>query len=276
MELEYYLPRTDLRNYVRAYYYFSTDRPSIQPMCAELANIRVLLNGGGRTINPFGEESEISAAFLLGPTNGAYVMAVDAGTRVFGIGIRPRGWGVLLGISAEEAADSVFDLSDFGGALGHSAIDEIRNAPNLTAMAAVADRYFADLFAHRAGRRNRYPDALENWLTNPDDLDLDRLVELMDVSRRQTDRVAKQFFGASPKLLQRKYRALRAADRIRNGVSLYSAASAGFYDQSHFIKEFKSFIGVTPGQFAAQEAQWIVEVQTRRQMAPIRHPLASI
>lgn len=280
MELDYFLPRTDLRDYVRAYYYFSADNPSIQPMCAELGNIRVLLNGAGRVRFSNGRVTEISKAFLIGPTNGAYIMEVEAGTRVFGVGIRPRGWTALLGFSAEEIADGIYDLTDFGGRMGRSAIEEIRNAPSLPAMAAAADRFFTNLIARRATRSNTYPLALEQWLADPNDLDIDRLIDMMDLSRRQTDRIAKQFFGASPKLLQRKYRALRAADRIRAdriraGESLWVAAGDSFYDQSHFIKDFKSFIGVTPGQFAASEAKWIKEVQTKRLIAPIHHPLAS-
>ncbi len=276
MELDYFLPRTDLRDYVRAYYYFSTETQSVQPMCAELGNIRVLLSGAGRIKFSTGDETEISTAFLLGPTNGAYLLNVEAGTRVFGVGIRPRGWRPLLGFSAAEIADSIYDLTDFGGRMGRSTIEEIRNAPSLPAMAAAADRFFAHLIAHRTARNNTYPVALEQWLADPNDLDLDRLIELMDVSRRQTDRIAKQVFGASPKLLQRKYRALRAADRIRAGKALWVAAAGdGFYDQSHFIKEFKSFIGVTPGQFASVEAKWITAVQTKRLAAPIHYPLAS-
>jgi len=245
-------------------------------MCAESGNIRVLLGGAGRIRFPNGDESEISTAFILGPTNGAYVLEVEAGTRVFGVGLRPRGWSVLLGINAADVADHICGFTDFAGRSAGGAVEEICNASDLSAMAPAADRFFADLIARRSKHRSRYSEAFEHWLTNPNDLDIDQLVDMMDVSRRQTDRVAKQFFGASPKMLQRKYRALRAADRISNGSPLWIAAGDGFYDQSHFIKEFKSFIGVTPGQFAASKAKWITAVQTKRLVAPLHHPLASI
>ncbi len=277
MELNYFLPRADLQDYVRAYYYFSTSIPGVQPMCAESGNIRILLDGAGRIRFSNGQQSEISTAFILGPTNGAYVLEVGAGTRVFGIGLRPRGWNVMLGINAAETADRVCGFTDFAGRYAGGAIEQIQNAPDLPAMAAAADRFFAELITRRSMRRDKYSTAFEHWLKDPNDLNVDRLVEMMDVSRRQTDRVAKEFFGASPKMLQRKYRALRAADRIRGGErSWFLAAGDGFYDQSHFIKEFKSFIGVTPGQFAASEAKWINAVQAKRLVAPLHHPLASI
>lgn len=276
MDLRYYLPRADLRDYVRAYYYFATDDASVQPLCAELGNIRVVLNGAGELVMPGGETTPITSAFLIGPTMGAYTMTARAGTRVFGVGVRPRGWGALLGLNAQEAADCVFDLAAFAGGAASVSIDEIRNAKNLRDMAAAADRFFADLLLRRETKACRYPQAMEHWLLNPGELDLDRLLDAMDLSRRQTDRLAKQFFGASPKLLQRKYRALRAADRIRAGeIDWLAAAGEAFYDQSHFIKEFKTFVGVTPGQFIQKQAQLISEVQEKRRLEAAPLPLAS-
>ncbi len=265
MDLQYFLPRPDLRPFVRAYYYFSTDIGSVQPLCAELGNIRVLLNGGGVLNTPNGDRHVISQAFLIGPTMGAYSMQAESGTQVFGIGIRPQGWGVLIGMDASEAADQVIDLSAFAGGRAAPQIEAIRSARDLQTMADAADQFFASLLAMRQRRQNLYPEALEKWLMDPSEPCIDALISQMDVSRRQTDRLAKRFFGASPKFLQRKYRALRSADRVRAGVSSWmDAAGEEFYDQSHFIKEFKAFIGVTPRAFISNQAHLIGEIQSRR------------
>ncbi|MEO1136942.1 MAG: hypothetical protein AAFW68_10110, partial [Pseudomonadota bacterium] len=84
MTLKYDMPRTDLRDHVRAYYYFSTETASIQPLCAEMGNIRILLSGRGFLHTPDGIKRPIDSAFLLGPTMGAYCMEAEPGTRVFG------------------------------------------------------------------------------------------------------------------------------------------------------------------------------------------------
>ena len=277
MDLRYWLPRQDLREYVRAYYFFASDYAATQPVCAELANVRILLNGRGRLVFTDGRVFPISSAFVIGPTNGAYIIDVEPGTQVFGIGVRPKGWGALLGMNAARTADQVYDLRAVAGPIADYTIDEIMNARDLQAMATAADRFFAMLATQQSSRQSRYPEAFAWWLTQSQDLNIDGLIDVMDISRRQTDRVAKQFFGASPKLLQRKFRALRAADRIRAGAKLWSTASAdAFYDQSHYIKEFKSFIGVTPGQFAHAEASLISKVQSRRKTGAGSMLLASI
>jgi len=277
MDLQYFPPRRDLQGYVRAYYQFSTSAGVAQPLCAELGNIRIILSGGGRIFLPGAEGRPISTAFLLGPTMGAYRIVMEAKTRVFGIGIRPRGWGALLGVNASELVDNVYDLTAIAGRIAHCAIEEVGNAADMPTMAAAADRFFAGLLEHRRRRFSPYPEGLEQWLLNPNDPCIDKLIDVMDVSRRQTDRISKQIFGASPKLLQRKYRALRAADRIRSGQTLWTmTAGPSFYDQSHYIKEFRSFIGVTPQQFAGNQAALISAIQTKRDAGFGQLPLASL
>ena len=277
MLLNYFRPRIDLVDYVRTYYYYATPIKTVQPLCAELGNIRILLNGGGRVSTPTGEVIEISSAFLLGPTMGAYSIECDPGTRVFGIGVRPRGWGVLMGVDASELANRTVDLSALAGKIATHSIEVIANASTTGEMAAAADEFFSAILDKKIAKACAYPEALEHWLNNPGDLDLDRLMVMMDKSQRQTDRLANQFFGASPKRLQRKYRTLRAADVMRSGVHDWRiAAGVGIYDQAHFIREFKAFVGVTPGQFTNHQASLIEAVQDRRFLGDKPLPLATI
>ncbi len=278
MELQYYLPQANLRDYVRVYYYFATDVASVQPLCAELGNIRILLNGSGDLYMPGADKpTRITSTFLIGPTMGAYTMHADAGTCVFGIGIRPRGWIKMFSVNAYEAADQVFDLSKVARRVAGGVLDEVHKAADPHMMAAICDRYFAALLERRSKRHNPYPQAIEDWLLHDETLDLDRLLTMTGVSRRQTERLAKKHFGGSPKLLQRKYRALRAADTIRAGKSPWqNAAGPGYYDQSHFIKEFKTFIGVTPAQYFTAQTALMREVQEKRSHDIVHAPLASV
>ncbi|MEE2690282.1 MAG: helix-turn-helix domain-containing protein [Pseudomonadota bacterium] len=265
MRLRYHLPRADLRDFVRAYYLFETDERTVQPIAAEIGNVRCLLSGGGCFHMPDGSREPFSPLTLLGPTMGAYLMEAEPGTRAFGVGILPRGWGILLGVAAEELADRIIDFMTIAGAPARATAEEIRNASTLPQMAAAADRFFARELGRRA-RRRAYPWALERWLTDSDDLGLDALTDMMDMSRRQIDRISKQFFGASPKILQRKYRVLRAADRIQfdHAANWLDAAGPAFYDQSHFIKEFKTFIGATPGEYARNQAALTAAIRSGR------------
>jgi len=279
MRLRYFLPRADLRDYVRAYYLFETDVFTAAPMCAELGNIRFTLNGAGRLLFRDGAVSAFSPATIIGPTHAAYAMEAAPKTRVFGAGVLPLGWALLFGVGADRLADRMEDLVGVAGPGAARVVEQMKNAEDDLLLVDAADRFFAHLRDRNAPRREtRFPGALQQWLLDPDDLDLDRLAARMDVSRRQTDRLAKAFFGASPKLLQRKYRALRAADRLLFGGARDWAEAAGesYYDQSHFIREFREFIGATPDAYRKGRADLVAKARSGRRESARRHPLAGL
>ena len=68
----------------------------------------------------------------------------------------------------------------------------------------------------------------------------------------------------TPKHLTRLARFLRACRRLRHapGARLTRLAhDAGFYDQAHFIHEFRTFSGMTPGEFAASPRVSALDVE---------------
>ncbi|MEL6361096.1 MAG: helix-turn-helix domain-containing protein [Pseudomonadota bacterium] len=255
MHLRYFPVRADLREFFGVYYVFETPTRAFQPLCAELGNLRFVLEGGGVTVWPNGSLRPVPDASVVGPTMSAYTIDAQAGTKVFGVGVLPYGWDVLFRFSAERLADQQEDLSAFMGTRALELLDRLRHARSDEERVAVADAYFGALLGSRKPRR-RFPGELESWLLQPDVHGIDDLVEALDVSRRQVDRLAKYYFGASPKALQRKYRALHALTRISldQPSHWFDASGEGFYDQSHFIKEFKQFVGSTPKAFMGEAA----------------------
>ena len=85
-------------------------------------------------------------------------------------------------------------------------------------------------------------------------LRIDRIAGSLGVSQRRLERTFGTALGMTPKHLTRLARFLRACQRLRQtpddrltGV----AHEAGFYDQAHFIHEFRAFSGMMPRGFAA-------------------------
>jgi transcriptional regulator GlxA family with amidase domain len=60
--------------------------------------------------------------------------------------------------------------------------------------------------------------------------------------------------GTSPYRYVSAVRVARVRKLLDDGVSIAAAASAaGFYDQSHLTRHFKSLLGVTPGQYLLRQ-----------------------
>jgi transcriptional regulator GlxA family with amidase domain len=79
---------------------------------------------------------------------------------------------------------------------------------------------------------------------------MEKMASLSCLSLRQFERVSKDRIGIPPKLFARLIRFSRAY-RMRENFPLltwsFIAHECGYFDQMHFIRDFKQFAGVTPG-----------------------------
>ena len=86
----------------------------------------------------------------------------------------------------------------------------------------------------------RFARQVDAWLEDSQSPEIDDLIAATGLSRRQVERKCNAIYGAPPKLLARKFRALRAAVAMRGrDLSFDDAVGQGFYDQSHLIREVK-------------------------------------
>jgi AraC-like DNA-binding protein len=74
-------------------------------------------------------------------------------------------------------------------------------------------------------------------------------------SERRLERVFAEKIGLRPKLYSRILRFQRFLDTAGKGNAnlLERALNAGFYDQSHLIKEFRTFTGGTPTEYFGRD-----------------------
>lgn len=101
------------------------------------------------------------------------------------------------------------------------------------------------------------------WRTPPP-VRIDRIAESLGVGQRRLERTFESHLGMTPKHLTRLTRFLRACRRLRNAPDARLtgvAYDAGFYDQAHFIHEFRAFAGMTPGKFAANARVSALDVE---------------
>lgn len=88
------------------------------------------------------------------------------------------------------------------------------------------------------------------WNTNK--LDINYFCVQYGINQRKLERVFNKYIGISPKAFQKINRFQGILNHIlkREYVDLTSLAyEYGYYDQMHFIKDFKSYAGCSPSQF---------------------------
>jgi AraC-like DNA-binding protein len=79
---------------------------------------------------------------------------------------------------------------------------------------------------------------------------IESLARSLSVSERQLERRFLHQVGVTPKRFARLRRFERAVELAPSSESLTRAAlAAGYYDQSHFVRDFRGFTGMAPGEY---------------------------
>jgi AraC-like DNA-binding protein len=73
---------------------------------------------------------------------------------------------------------------------------------------------------------------------------------------KKLERTFNSATGYSPKAFVRVVRFYRSLREIKHAATSLTdvGLSAGYYDQSHFIHDFRQFTGTTPAKFISQQA----------------------
>lgn len=127
--------------------------------------------------------------------------------------------------------------------------------PNYHQITTLLDRFFLDLLSKTKMNSDvRFERALEMIVRNHGVLSTESDLDT-GISQRQLRRLFEARVGGSPK---RFSKVVRFQNILRQDPSLQSIRQtklfydAGYYDQSHFIKEFRELYGITPGKVVAQ------------------------
>jgi AraC-like DNA-binding protein len=79
------------------------------------------------------------------------------------------------------------------------------------------------------------------------------MVSRCHISKRTLQRLFNQYVGVSPKWVIKRYRLHDAVEQLATGAVVdwpRLALDLGYFDQAHFIKDFKMLVGTPPGEYA--------------------------
>ncbi|MDP4604973.1 MAG: helix-turn-helix domain-containing protein [Erythrobacter sp.] len=257
VNLRFALPAEQLRPFVTTYYYTNVICSPREVwledyLHPEWANLRFLGRGDAQSAIGPGELRPCPAFTVTGPTSRAARFRVRSG-RSWGIGLLPLGWATLFATRAGDYADRFVDgMAD--PAFAHF-------APLARALAAsdgdfaselaLIEEHMAQVFAG-AGAAEPAIAALNAALVDPDLVAVADLAARMGMNVRSLERLSCRAFGFPPKLLIRRQRFLRSLGRFMVDPSLkwLGALDCHYHDQSHFVRDFRRFMGMSPSAYA--------------------------
>lgn len=249
------VPSEPLRPYLTAYYLAElggTEEPVEDYLHPEWGNVR-FSDGPIIEGSHFGEPlAPISSMVATGPTSRAPHFRIRPG-RYWGVGMMPLGWARFVRTPAQAMADRYADaLTDPAFELFRAlATTVFDGAPNRAAESARIDQHMRQLLEFPAVDDPRIT-AINTALIDPDVATVTDLAAKTGLSVRALERVVPSAFGFSPQLLLRRQRFLRSLAHYMMDPTMrwIETLDSLYFDQAHFIRDFRRFMGMTPSAYA--------------------------
>ena len=208
---------------------------------------------------------------VSGPTSRAIGFTLWR-SRLWGLGLLPAGWARYVATPARALADQIVDGHQVE-ALAHFApiLDIVRQEGlEADAIARQINAYLLDL-----DQRFAAPDPLvercHEVLRDPAVGDVEELGRKLGMNRRSLERFCARHFGFPPKMLLRRQRFLRSLARYmvssaadRSARSWSSVLDEQYFDHAHFVRDFRSFMGMTPTEYAEKPHPVLDRIMARR------------
>jgi AraC-like DNA-binding protein len=193
----------------------------------------------------------VPPAFLTGSHTVSYVSEMAADEPAMAVHFRPGGAFPFLGIPLSDLENAYVGLDQIWGRAGIELHERLIDAPTMAARFSTLENFLLSRPWSSARRHPSVAAAVDAIEANPSI----QMVDLRDLVGMTTKRLIALFraeIGLSPKAYAR-IRRLQAALRLLGSMSgAQVAAEVGYFDQAHFVREFRSFTGMTPTQYTEQ------------------------
>lgn len=176
-------------------------------------------------------------------------------TRMWGVGLFPLGWARFCTCPASEVANRVVD-----GEI-HPAFSNFRGLPGeLFGTEPDEEAELERIIGWFRSLNREVPDeerivAVHEAMVDCDVATVADFADHTGLGRRTLERLCHRYFGFSPKLLLRRQRFMRSLVQfmLDNASNWSEAMDDHYHDQAQFVREFRSFMGMSPGEYAARE-----------------------
>lgn len=263
MMYQTFKPPASLRKFIRFYWIFETDAsestPFIHPATAAgCAKLAFHYNGRFEIETQSSDPKLLFTSGFQGPTKTSELFIGKENIGVFGVYFSPYALPSLFSVPANELSNRNVEISSLLGNKGAELEDKMVSAKSNNERIKIINSYFERQLTSISNHHNRIRIiASVNHIINRKGLvGIKRLTENRPVSQRQFERNFKSATGFSPKMFSRIVRFENAISMldIKEDVKLTEVAlESGYYDQSHFIRDFKEFAGQHPSAYLAHD-----------------------
>lgn len=247
MHLSFAEPDPRLAPYVSAYYHVHFDYHLIEDFeRADVGYLRLMFSGTGFYNYSGGHRDPDCPSMLLGPATETAHYSLQGPLDSFGCVLLPPFWGGIVDADASEFANRALDAEPVLSGI-HVLRAAMKDVRDIEQMSRMMDAFLLEKARPLPEDQAVVIERIGEWLSCFPIPAPEVLYDACHLSDRQVMRIANRYFGAPPKMLARKFRALRTASRIIGTKgSVPDELAEEYADRAHMIREIKHFTGMTP------------------------------
>ena len=200
-------------------------------------------------------------AVVSGPYSNFFLIDPLQHASIIGVHFRPGRAVPVLGVPASELADAHVDLETLWGPTAAELRERLCSAATPAKRFAVLEEVLLGRLRQPPPRHGAIPVALDAFEQAEAAVKVRDLARQVGLSQRRFIQLFTAEVGLTPKLYGRVRRFQRARELVREATEPDWAAVAlecGFFDQSHLIRDFGAFSGLSPVAYLNQRSKHVL------------------
>ncbi|UFH46628.1 helix-turn-helix domain-containing protein [Flavobacterium galactosidilyticum] len=261
MNYQTYKPHSDLEALVKFYWTLEVpfDRNNQKQKIIPDGCIEMTFNLGDK-IKRYTSETEFifnPNAMVMGQRTKSYFIEPVGNVDTIAICFYPHGFSNFVNLPLENLVDQETPIQDVFNEIQANVLEEnIIKSTSTKERIGIIETFLLNKLNEEATIENIVKTTVDTLLTTNGNISINVILKDNLSKRRQLERHFKKQIGISPKQLGKVIRLQATLQMLvsKKSETLTDIAYENeYFDQNHFIKDFKEFVGITPKEFLGNE-----------------------
>ena len=257
MTVERYIPIDRLKPFVKNFIIIESENGINNHIIPDTSIVMAFRFRGSVTITQEGQKDIVPGAALTGLRNSPRIISYAANSATLLIAFKEGSAAAFFRDPLHELFGTTQSLDNF---IRNENLNEIQERlsealTNIQRITIVEEFLLAQL--KQSAEDQLVLQAIRKIKASGGNLRIRELAASLYMSQDPFEKRFRKAVGTSPKQFSNIVRLRTLIDNYSDKDSLTGIAySSGYFDQAHFIKDFKSFTGLTPLQYFAEPKKW--------------------
>lgn len=256
MHYESFAPAVSLKHLVKEYWVFENEDPTVytQKIIPDGYSEIIVHYGDPYKINRSGSWESQSSLLFSNQISKFFFLENTGKSGMIGIKLHPTAFYQLFQIDVSSLTDRVLPLDRIMGEISKGLHPAQAKEMSITNRVMLAEGWMKDQLQNLQPQP-KIDQCIASIFESHGMTDMEQLAKDVELSTRQMERLFKKVVGLTPKFYCRiiRFNYIFEIMKEHKNSWIRTALQSGYFDQSHFIKNFKEFTGEEPTNYGFDE-----------------------